>query len=303
VTVALTLTAKRMAAKNVLVKNLESVETLGSTSAICSDKTGTLTQNRMTAAHLWLDNVIHTTDTSVTKGNFDRDAPTFLELHNAAALCNTAEFDPTDMDTPLATRRCNGGNATEYAVLKLCHPLRDIYEHRGAYPQAAALPFNSTNKWALSIHRNTEGKDGGYVIYMKGAPERIIDLCSHILIDGKKKKLDKKWQKKFTTAYEELGGADERVIGFATRTLDRKKFGDDFVFDVDAVNFPVKDLTFIGLISLMDPPREAVPAAVKSCQVRPTPFFVRVFIKEEQSEEHFRLSFRSLLDIYVVVML
>merc|ERR1712214_87168 len=121
VTVCLTLTAKRMASKNCLVKNLEAVETLGSTSTICSDKTGTLTQNRMTVAHMWYDNKIVEADTSEDQsGNaFDKNAPGWKTLERVAALCNRAEFKPGQDNVPILKREVNG-DASEAALLKCC---------------------------------------------------------------------------------------------------------------------------------------------------------------------------------------
>merc|ERR1711935_1317582 len=119
VTVCLTLTAKRMAAKNCLVKNLEAVETLGSTSTICSDKTGTLTQNRMTVAHMWFDNKIVEADTSEdqTGVGFNKNSTGWKTLERVAMLCNRSEFKAGQEGEQILKREVNG-DASEAALLK-----------------------------------------------------------------------------------------------------------------------------------------------------------------------------------------
>merc|ERR1711936_586100 len=159
VTVCLTLTAKRMASKNCLVKNLEAVETLGSTSTICSDKTGTLTQNRMTVAHAWFDNKIVEADTTEDQSGtgLDKSAPGWLLLKRVAALCNRAEFKSGQDQVAVLKREVNG-DASEAALLKCCE-LSDgkVMEYRAARRKVCEIPFNSTNKYQVSIH--SKGKE------------------------------------------------------------------------------------------------------------------------------------------------
>ncbi|KAL2076928.1 hypothetical protein ACEWY4_027481 [Coilia grayii] len=267
VTVCLTLTAKRMARKNCLVKNLEAVETLGSTSTICSDKTGTLTQNRMTVAHMWFDNQIHEADTTEDQSGcgFDKTSPTWSALARVAGLCNRAVFKPDQDHIPIL-RRDTAGDASESALLKCielsCGSVRAI---RDCNPKVAEIPFNSTNKYQLSIHEIEESPNG-HLLVMKGAPERILDRCTSIMIQGQEVAMNDDWREAFQNAYMELGGLGERVLGFCHVALSPSHFPRGFGFDCDEVNFPTEGLCFLGLMSMIDPPRAAVPDAVGKCR-------------------------------------
>ncbi|CAB3397184.1 unnamed protein product [Caenorhabditis bovis] len=263
VTVCLTLTAKRMASKNCLVKNLEAVETLGSTSTICSDKTGTLTQNRMTVAHMWYDKTIHECDTTENQtSQAKRSGDTFAALVRVASLCNCAEFKAGQQDIPVLRRECVG-DASEIALLKFTElTVGNVMDARQKHTKVHEIKFNSTNKYQVSIHDN--GDD--YLLVMKGAPERILDVCSTMMVDGMELPLDDKLRADFNTAYLELGGMGERVLGFCDFKLPVDQFPKGFKFDSEEPNFPLKNLRFVGLMSMIDPPRAAVPDAVAKCR-------------------------------------
>ncbi|KAM7114883.1 potassium-transporting ATPase alpha chain 2 [Molossus nigricans] len=268
VTVTLSLTAKRMAKKNCLVKNLEAVETLGSTSIICSDKTGTLTQNRMTVAHLWFDNQIFMADTSEDhlKQTFDQSSGTWASLSKIIALCNRAEFRPGQERVPIM-KRVVVGDASETALLKFSEViLGDVKEIRQRNHKVAEIPFNSTNKFQLSIHRTDDPTDKRFLMVMKGAPEKILEKCSTVMVNGQEQPLDKSTAEAFHTAYMELGGLGERVLGFCHLYLPADEFPETYSFDVDAMNFPMSNLCFVGLLSMIDPPRSTVPDAVSKCR-------------------------------------
>uniref|UniRef100_A0A7N6AV47 Sodium/potassium-transporting ATPase subunit alpha n=1 Tax=Anabas testudineus TaxID=64144 RepID=A0A7N6AV47_ANATE len=262
VTVCLTLTAKRMAKKNCLVKNLEAVETLGSTSTICSDKTGTLTQNRMTVAHMWFDNQIH----EGMDKHYYCSSVTWLSLARIAALCNRAQFK-AGQDSIAILKRDVAGDASESALLKCielsCGSVRMM---RDKNKKVAEIPFNSTNKYQLSIHETEDPNDNRYLLVMKGAPERILDRCSTIMLQGKEQPMDEEMKEAFQNAYMELGGLGERVLGFCHLLLPEDQYPKGFAFDTDDVNFQTDNLCFVGLMSMIDPPRAAVPDAVGKCR-------------------------------------
>jgi len=269
VTVCLTLTAKKMASKNCLVKHLEAVETLGSTSVICSDKTGTLTQNRMTVAHMWFDNMVVEADTTEDQSGqaHDKGSTTWKALAKIGALCNRAEFRPNQEEEPILKRECNG-DASETAILKFVELSVGVVEDiRSKNKKIVEIPFNSTNKYQVSIHEQEDPDDPRYLLVMKGAPERILDRCSTILHEGVEKPLDEEWKENFNKAYVDLGGLGERVLGFCHYYLPADAFPRGFAFETeDPQNFPLEKLCFVGLMSMIDPPRAAVPDAVSKCR-------------------------------------
>jgi sodium/potassium-transporting ATPase subunit alpha len=265
VTVCLTLTAKRMAKKNCLVKNLEAVETLGSTSTICSDKTGTLTQNRMTVAHMWFDNQIVNIDTTEnqTGETGDMSSSTWEDLCRVAVLCNRAVFRGNQDSVPILKRDCMG-DASESGILKCTEILTGgkTLQMRSDMKKVHEVPFNSTNKYQLSVHV----VNGQHVLVMKGAPEQILSRCSYIVNNGQVEKMNDAWEKNFNEAYMTLGGMGERVLGFCHCWMDKEKYPIGYTFDTEEENYPMNDLTFVGLISMIDPPRAAVPDAVAKCR-------------------------------------
>merc|ERR1719204_1210743 len=268
VTVCLTLTAQRMASKNCLVKNLEAVETLGSTSTICSDKTGTLTQNRMTVAHLWFDDKIFEADTTEdqTGANYDKSTAGWRAITRCAVLCNKAEFKAEQESVPVLQREC-AGDASESAFLKyveLASP--DVAGYRARNKKVSEIPFNSTNKFAVSIHETEDPDDNRHLLCMKGAPERIFERATTIFVNGEELEKTEKWETQFNDAYVALGCLGERVLGFADLYLPVDQFPQGFEFDPDEVNFPLTGLRFLGLMSMIDPPRAAVPDAVAKCR-------------------------------------
>lgn len=268
VTVSLTLSAKRMAKRQVLVKKLEAVETLGSTTCICSDKTGTLTQNRMTIVHVAYDKSLQTTKTAATEATFDTEDKCFKELFFIAANCGKAVFDAKDMEenpeNSIDERKVNG-DASESGILKFCEKIQSVSQMRSRNGQVATVPFNSANKFMITINKVAD-KGNDLRLCMKGAPERVMDRCDTILTKDGIVPFDEASKSVINEQLAYMMERGERCLGFARLDLDMNEYPHDYEFDVEEENFPMKGLTFVGLMALLDPPREAVPNAVSTCQ-------------------------------------
>merc|ERR1712184_16047 len=159
------------------------------------------------------------------------------------------------------------GDASEAAILK-CTELTNgnVMEYRAKNKKLVEIPFNSTNKFQVSVHETSDPSDKRALLVMKGAPERILQRCSTIVIDGQERALTEDWKNAFETAYMELGGLGERVLGFCDYVLPKDDYPRGFAFDPDEENFPLTGLRFVGLMSMIDPPRAAVPDAVLKCR-------------------------------------
>ncbi|KAF9427269.1 hypothetical protein BGZ94_005220 [Podila epigama] len=265
VTMLLTIAAKRMATQNVLVKDLTGVETLGAITLLATDKTGTLTRNQMTVTNIWsslnMYSVIRSAAT--TEVPFDSSSPGIPQVLSIAALCSRAKFDRTDV--PIAERQVLG-DATESGLMRFAAANMDNFDNMDElYPKVFEVPFNSDNKWAMTIHDKAHDT-GRFTLLMKGAPERILRLCSTILINNEAIPLTAEHAKAYDGMYALMASKGHRVLAFAQMLLPRDQYPDDIVFEKEKKNYPTKDLCFVGLVSLEDPPKHGVREAIGRCR-------------------------------------
>ena len=313
ITITLSIAAKKLSVKKVLVKNLESVETLGSTSCICSDKTGTLTQNKMTVENLWIDLRILRGENREKKGasfnyEYSLDDPHFIALHRCAILNSSAVFSDS-MPEKEANRleeikkqhpdqyqaeyekakikwaetlktmpyydRTVIGDASETALVKFFQPVHDIVEFRKMYATAhqfddspAIIPFNSSYKYALHVKNLPDDPTYSFEVYIKGAPEHMWARCTQIFAGGQTVQITPEINNNFTEANTVFAKNGERVLGFARMRLPRSEFPPGFKFNLkDPFKLPfANEFEFLGLVSLIDPPRDTVPDAINKCK-------------------------------------
>jgi len=243
VTITLALGVQKMAKKNVLIRKLPSVETLGATQVICSDKTGTLTHNQMTIKQLYVDGI----EVGVTgegyepKGSFSKKPKDLSLLLKIGLLCNDASFEHKGNQLKVI------GDPTEAALVTSAHKF-GLHRTSIAEKRIKAIPFDSKRKLMTTIH-SVKGKK---IAYCKGAPDNIIKICDRIVINGKVKRLTAADKKTILKINEKFGKQALRVLGFAYKELDGKKNIEN-------------NLIFVGLQGMIDPARKEAIFAVKKC--------------------------------------
>ncbi|RKP25450.1 hypothetical protein SYNPS1DRAFT_15649 [Syncephalis pseudoplumigaleata] len=264
-TMLLTIAAKRMASRNVLVKDLQGVETLGAITLLATDKTGTLTRNQMTVTYIWSSQNFY----SALRGLQDDsspltpEAPGIPEVLHISTLCSRAKFDRTDV--PIEERQVLA-DATEAGLIRFAgRHLEHFDDMQNIYPKVFEIPFNSDNKWALTIHRKKHA-NGELTLYIKGAPERVLRLCSSILSNDGSEPLTATHQEKYNEIYEYMASKGHRVLAFAQLLLPGDAYPADYEFSKDPCNYPTGDYCFVGLASLEDPPKHGVREAIGRCR-------------------------------------
>lgn len=260
-TLSLALGVQRMAKKKAIMRKLSSVETLGSTTVICTDKTGTLTKNEMTVKKIWVSNKKITVegDGYEPKGGFlfgskpylPEDDSTLIKVLRCGLLCNNAVLQKNESD-----RWQMLGDPTEGALVVSAKKAGlDQKEEGQACKRMFEFPFSSETKRMTTI--NTY--NGETYAFLKGAPGGVLELCSSIEIDGKVKKFGAKQKDDVKTYSREMAEQALRVLGFAYKKLEGKE-------KTDYKNIKEKDFVFIGLQGMIDPPRQEVKQAVAECR-------------------------------------
>jgi len=269
VTGSLAIGMHRMAKRNALVRKMPAVETLGSTTVICSDKTGTLTKGEMTVRKIYAGNeLISVSGVGYEpKGEFhaERDSGILQSEHfsllmNGSLLCNDAEL-MLEGDKWLIR-----GDPTEGALAVVAVKAGFQKDKiRKQYPRAGELPFSSERKRMTTIHLTP---DGDRIVYMKGAPEVILERCVKANELSGAEKLTEKRKGEILSVNEEMAGEALRVLGIAYKKMPA---------DITDINEETleNDLIFLGLMGMMDPPREEAKKAVEVCRrVRIKPIMI-----------------------------
>ena len=268
-TISLSVSAARLAKRNCLIKNLEAVETIGAASIILCDKTGTLTMNQASVAHVWIDNTIGEVDTAADdtpQVTFDPSSSTWKNLARVAVLCSRAEFTSNDENAGTMRREAIG-TPIEKSLLRLVEGVEGSSgTFRSMNRKVCEIPFSPIIKFQLSIHECQDFQTNGYLLATFGDPETILKRCATALVQGQDRPIDEEYSNAFRYACAELGGLGERLVALADFRLPPRRFPPGFQFTSQPINFPCSGFRLLGLVSMIDPPRPTVPDSIAKCQ-------------------------------------
>ena len=239
-TIVLAIGVQRMVKRNAIVKKLPAVETLGSASVICSDKTGTLTQNKMTVQKIFTNNYMIEVNKDIKINN------ELEKLIYIAMLCN---------DTKIGKDNELAGDPTETALIDMGMKM-DVNVHNILSTQRLAeLPFDSDRKLMSTVHE----VNGKYVVYTKGAIDELLKRCDNYILNSEIKNDLAEYKKTIDETNEGLAKNALRVLGFAYKELDKLPTNEEMK-DIES------HLTYVGMVGMIDPPREEAKLAVEKCK-------------------------------------
>ena len=242
-TIVLAIGVQRMVKKNAIVKRLPAVETLGSASVICSDKTGTLTQNKMTVQKIYINNnLMNMENIKIVEPESDLE-----KLVYNAMLCN---------DTKVGENNELTGDPTETALVDMGMNLDIDIDKIFKIDRLNEIPFDSSRKLMTTVHQVNDK----YVVYTKGGVDELLQNCNSYIIDGKIKKDLEQFKTNIYENNENMAKNALRVLAFGYKTIDKLPESKEEIQKLET------DLTFIGMVGMIDPPREEAKRAVEKCK-------------------------------------
>ncbi len=241
-TIVLAIGVQRMVKRNAIVKKLPAVETLGSATVICSDKTGTLTQNKMTVEKIFYNNKLLDVSEDLAK----KEDTDLTKLIYASMLCN---------DTQISEGNKLTGDPTETALIDLGFKLDFDPSIYGAMPRVAEIPFDSDRKLMTTVH----DVNGKYIVYTKGAVDELLKRCNRYLYNTEVKTDLDKYRVSISEENEQMAKNALRVLAMAYKELDHKPTKEE-------INSLESELIYIGMVGMIDPPRLEAKEAVKKCR-------------------------------------
>ena len=252
-TIVLAIGVQRMVKKNAIVKKLPAVETLGSASVICSDKTGTLTQNKMEVQKIFVNgNLVDVSNIENTKDNKEYTTDEFNKTILIGMLCNDTKIAP---DSNNAKEKVFTGDPTEIALTHLAFNFNHNEKEIENFSRVAEIPFDSDRKLMTTVNKYEDK----YLVCTKGGLDELLEICSSYSENGEIKTDLKDKIPLIEKQNEDLAKNALRVLAMAYKFIDHEPVGDE-ILDLE------RNLTFVGMCGMIDPPREEAKLAVQKCK-------------------------------------